>query len=165
MGIIKDNNSIKEITLQSLEYFTPNRSMAGAPLVSVAYNCANIERIYLPNIKVFSGSSGRYSPKISYIFLGCKGSPTDKITIVRATNNDNFYIEIGQGTRQILYTNISLTADCIVNGIFNKLADNNFEDDGVTTAPAINITIGRTNLVKLTDEQKAIATDKNYILA
>jgi hypothetical protein len=58
-----------------------------------------------------------------------------------------------------------MDVDSIVNNIFRKLADNNFEDDGVTPAPAIKITIGSANLAKLTDEEKAIATDKNYILA
>lgn len=76
-------------------------------------------------------------------------------------------LEISQGARQPLtFPGFNrLTADNIVNHIFERLADNRFEDDGVTPAPAITITIGAENLNKLTDEQKAIATDKNYILA
>lgn len=52
---------------------------------------------------------------------------------------------------------INLTTDSILN-IFNALADN-------TGGTKYTITLGSTNLAKLTDEQKQIAINKNYTLA
>lgn len=158
-GIIKDNNSIKEITFPSLETFK------GLSYITPVYNCANVEKLYFPMIKNFSSGMGRYCAKINYVYLGCIGNRNDIINILQSTNNTGYDIELREGTKQIFTTNIILTAENIVNHIFKKLADNNFEDDGVTPAPAIKITIGSNNLANLTDEEKAIATDKNYILA
>lgn len=100
------------------------------------------------------------------IQLKSKGNRNDTLEISSSANSIFNDIEIAEGTRQTLtFTKHELDKENIVNHIFKKLADNNFEDDGVTPAPAIKITIGSNNLDKLTDEEKAIATDKNYILA
>ena len=50
-----------------------------------------------------------------------------------------------------------LTVDSMV-GIFNNLKD-------LTGETAKTLTLGSTNLAKLTDEQKAIAINKNWTLA
>jgi hypothetical protein len=52
-----------------------------------------------------------------------------------------------------------------VSGILEPLADNTYEDDGVTLAAPITISIGTANIAKLNAAQIAIATDKNYTLA
>ena len=52
----------------------------------------------------------------------------------------------------------NLTKENIVNHILNKLGDN-------TGQSPLTITLGATNLAKLTDEEKAIATNKGFILA
>lgn len=120
---------------------------------------------------IWLGSTGAAITKTRYIYINCIGGRNDEIYLQHTTNTSgyvgNFDIEISQGTRQPLkfYLIRGLTVDSIVNHIFERLADNRFEDDGVTPAPAIKIEIGSVNLAKLTDEQKAIATDKNYILA
>ena len=120
---------------------------------------------------LYLGGTGSNSSYTTYMYINCIGGRTDEIKMFHSNNagasSTLTDIEISDGTRQPLTFNLfrGLTAENIVSHIFERLADNRFEDDGVTTAPAIKIEIGSVNLVKLTDEQKAIATDKNYILA
>jgi hypothetical protein len=120
---------------------------------------------------IWLGSTGAGVTSTRYIYINCIGGRNDEIYLQHSTNAaayaGDFDIEISQGARQPLkfYLIRGLTVDSIVNHIFERLADNRFEDDGVTPAPAIKIEIGSVNLAKLTDAQKAIATDKNYILA
>ncbi len=133
----------------------------------------NIKRIIFPIIESCSicigRSNGSYHNAITtYIYFGALGNTIDTIYIYAKENSRSVVrdIEIGNNTKQIItIQDIPMLAENIVNHIFKKLADNNYEDDGVTPAPAIKITIGSNNLAKLTDEEKAIATDKNYILA
>ena len=104
------------------------------------------------------------------ILLKSKGNRNDLIKIYQIDNIQASKalkdIEIEEGTRQpLVFAYFELDKDNIVNHIFKKLADNNFEDDGITPSEPIKITIGSANLNRLTDEEKAIATDKNYILA
>ena len=109
-----------------------------------------------------AGSGSWQNTATSYIYIGCKGKPTDVIRLWcyfdNATNLTD--VEIRQGARQpITLDNMgNLTAENIVNHIFEKLADNSDGDP-------ITINIGSANLAKLTDEQKAIAQNKNYTLA
>lgn len=135
----------------------------------------NAKEVYFQGLKkgdIYVGSSSSFASVIEYIYINCIGGREDEIYLRNngsesGTSIRNHYIEISEGTRQPLsFLQFPyMSADNIVNCIFKKLADNRFEDDGVTPAPAIKITIGATCLAKLTDEQKAIATDKNYILA
>ena len=108
--------------------------------------------------------SGQWNNSVTtYIYIGCKGGSTDVIRFwadssSQAPNLTD--IEIREGARQPLtLQNLNnLTAENIVNHIFEPLADNSDGDP-------ITINIGSTNLAKLTDEQKAIAQNKNYTLA
>jgi hypothetical protein len=139
------------------------------------YPDLNAKEIYFQGLKkgnIYVGDAASYSNTIEYMYINCIGDREDEIYIYHkgreyGTSVRNHYIEISEGTRQPLsfLEFIYMSADNIVNYIFKKLADNRFEDDGVTPAPAIKIAIGATCLAKLTDAQKAIATDKNYILA
>ena len=54
-------------------------------------------------------------------------------------------------------TETNITVDSMV-AMFNSLKD-------LTSETAKTLTLGSTNLAKLTDEQKAIATNKNWTLA
>lgn len=130
--------------------------------------------VYLHGIKGcrinISGSSSYSDTTMKYIYIECCGERSDHIMLHGGAdhynNNALSDIEISNGTRQrLIFKSIkNLTAENIVNHIFEKLADNRYEDDGVTEAPAIYITLESVNLAKLTDEQKAIALNKNYIL-
>lgn len=130
--------------------------------------------VYLHGIKgcriSISGSASYSTSIMKYIYIECCGERTDHIMLhggaTNTNNNSLLDIEISEGTRQrLIFKSIkNLTAENIVNHIFEKLADNRYEEDGVTEAPAIYITLESVNLNKLTDEQKAIALNKNYIL-
>lgn len=133
------------------------------------------KKIYFHDLKkanIHLGGSSGWTNNVEYIYVNCIGDRTDHIFFNYYYNTVNSLaictkIEISEGARQILTfkTFPNLTAENITEFIFERLADNRFEDDGVTPAPAIKITLGSVNLAKLTDAQKAIATDKNYILA
>lgn len=128
-------------------------------------------KLYMPAYKLGQyrlGGSGSYSnPNTQYIYLGCKGEPTDTIQLWHYYDNSSVTdIEIRDGAKQPIILGgrggggqfVGLTEENIVNHILNRLADNNDGDP-------ITITLGSTNLAKLTDEEKHIAIDKNYILA
>lgn len=97
------------------------------------------------------------------MYIGCKGSRSETICIeFYNTYYDTHLqdIEIGDGALQnILVRHFTgLTRENIVNHILAKLGDN-------TGQSALTLTLGATNLAKLTDEDKAIATAKNWTLA
>lgn len=149
-----------------------NISNVGTSTISSADIRAN--SVYFNGLKkciLFFGSTGGYVSTTKYMYVNCIGGRTDEIKMLHSSSTSASStltdIEISDGARQPLTFNLfrGLTAENIVSHIFERLADNRFEDDGVTPAPAITITIGSVNLAKLTDAQKAIATDKNYILA
>ena len=107
------------------------------------------------------GSAGGSNSYMTYIYCGCYGSKTDVIRLWHYYSETVVTdVELRQGARQpITLQNLDgLTAENIVNHIFEKLAYNSDGDP-------ITINIGSTNLAKLTDEQKAIAQNKNYTLA
>ena len=124
------------------------------------------------------GGSGGYTNGVTrYIYVGCRGGRTDSIRFYNYCYHGGCVlekVELRQGARQpftldcpsfqVADPYVNMTAENIVSGILEPLADNNYEDDGVTKAPAITINIGSANLAKLTDEQIAIATSKNYTL-
>jgi len=140
-----------------------------------AYNTNNYgdyhaPKLYFDTLKkgnIRMGGSGSYSNACTYVYLGCYGNPDDEIALFYHSTCAVTDLEIRDGAKQKLtLTNFTtLTADNIVAHIFEKLADNTYQEDGVTPAEPITITLGTANLNKLTAEQKAVATDKNYILA
>ena len=130
------------------------------------------KRLFLPKFKsgtinVGYSASGTNSATI-YMYVGCYGKPTDTITFrstaSSATTQALQKIEVHQGTRQRISFQYSLndlgnlTAENIVSGIFDKLADN-------TDGAPITLNLGTYLLGKLSAEQKAIAQNKNYTLA
>ena len=130
------------------------------------------KRLFLPKFKsgtinVGYSASGTNSATI-YMYIGCYGKPTDTITFrstaSSATTQALQKIEVHQGTRQRISFQYSLndlgnlTAENIVSGIFDKLADN-------TDGAPITLNLGTYLLGKLSAEQKAIAQNKNYTLA
>ena len=134
----------------------------------VFYNCTALE----------SASLSDGTTTIGYcIFDGCKALKTVYLpsSITTATNNCltstssayyAFYnctaledVQLGQDWNMSLRLNVSnnLTVDSMV-AMFNSLKD-------LTGDTAKTLTLGSTNLAKLTDEQKAIAINKNWTLA
>ena len=130
-----------------------------------------VRELYMPNYEqgaYILGGSGTYSNShTTRLYIGCKGKRGTQTKVWNYYSNTTLTdLEIAEGARQtIMLSNLDgLTPDNIVSHILDRLADNNYEDDGVTKADPITITLGATNLAKLTDVQKAIATSKNYTL-
>lgn len=111
----------------------------------IFYNCTALKTVYLPSTITEDTNSCLTSTSSSnYAFYGCTALED---------------IQLGQDWNMSLRLNVSnnLTVDSMV-AMFNSLKD-------LTGETAKTLTLGSTNLAKLTDEQKAIATNKNWTLA
>lgn len=103
------------------------------------YNCTNLKSIY-----GFRPSEN--ATYFSSVFVGCS-----------SLKNLTFASDAVISNTLILFYSNSLTVDSIMN-VINVLKDH-------TGGTAHTLQLGATNLAKLTDEQKAIATNKNWVLA
>ena len=123
-------------------YLAPNTKKIG---YSIFYNCFALKTVSLPSTitedtyNCLTSTSSSY-----YAFDGCTALED---------------VQLGQDWNMSLRLNVSnnLTVDSMV-AMFNSLKD-------LTGTTAKTLTLGSTNLAKLTDEQKAIATNKNWTLA
>ena len=100
------------------------------------YNCSSLTSINLPGSVTSIGGS---------VFAACRS--LENVTIENGFNCNN--LDLSPSTRYSVETMVSW---------FEALADR-------TGQPSFTLTIGATNLNKLTAEQKAIATNKNWTLA
>ena len=134
---------------------------------SIFTGCTSLERCVLPNNAITIGIKVFYKcTALKIVYL-----PS---SITSATNNSlshssNYYIfkdctaledvQLGQDWNMSLSVNSSenLTVDSMV-AMFNSLKD-------LTGEKAKTLTLGSTNLAKLTAEQKTIAINKNWTLA
>lgn len=113
--------------------------------INIFYNCTSLKTVYLSSSITNATNNSLTSTSSSYyIFQGC-------------TNLED--IQLGQDWNMSLRLNVSnkITVESMV-AMFNSLKD-------LTGETAKTLTLGATNLAKLTDEQKQIATDKNWTLA
>ena len=111
----------------------------------VFYNCTALKTAYLSSSITNATNNSLTSTSSSYyIFQGC-------------TNLED--VQLGQDWNMSLRLNVSnkITVESMV-AMFNSLKD-------LTGETAKTLTLGSVNLAKLTDEQKQIATDKNWTLA
>ena len=111
----------------------------------VFYGCTSLKTVYLPSSITTATSSSLTSTSSSYdAFYNCTALED---------------VQLGQDWNMSLRLNVSnnLTVDSMV-AMFNSLKD-------LTGDTAKTLTLGSTNLAKLTDEQKLIATNKNWTLA
>lgn len=112
---------------------------------NIFYNCTSLKTVYLSSSITNATNNSLTSTSSSYyIFQGC-------------TNLED--IQLGQNWNMSLRLNVSnkITVESMV-AMFNSLKD-------LTGETAKTLTLGATNLAKLTDEQKQIATNKNWTLA
>ena len=105
--------------------------------------CTALKDVYLPST-ITKDSYDTFTSSNNYMFKNC-------------TSLEN--VRLGQDWNLNLRLDVSenLTVDSIV-AMFNSLKD-------LTGDTAKTLTLGSTNLAKLTDEQKAIAINKNWTLA
>ncbi len=107
--------------------------------------CSKLKKVYLPS-SITSAPTDCLSTTNSnyYIFQGCTS-----LEDVQVGENWNMSLRLSVSSK--------LTTNSMI-AMFNNLKD-------LTGETAKTLTLGSTNLAKLTDEQKAIATNKNWILA
>ena len=119
----------------------------GTPIIGSAVfkDCSSLKMVYLPSsITIATDSSLTDTSGYYYVFNNCTALED---------------VQLGQDWNMSLRLNVSnnLTVDSMV-AMFNSLKD-------LTGETAKTLTLGSTNLAKLTDEQKAIAINKNWTLA
>lgn len=148
-GIFRDNKNIKTIQFSSSLKRIEVNALAGCGITNLTFpkgieqlgnyavaSCSSLTNMFLPNTFKNIGS---------YAFSG-------------SYNLENITIESGFNCYGLnLSISSKFSAETIVSW-FNALADR-------TGDMAYTLTIGTTNLNKLTNEQKAIATNKNWNLA
>ena len=110
----------------------------------IFYGCTSLKTVYLPSSITTASANSLTVSNSYYIFYNCTALED---------------VQLGQDWNMSLRLNVSnnLTVDSMV-AIFNSLKD-------LTGETAKTLTLGSTNLAKLTDEQKAIAINKNWTLA
>lgn len=132
----------------------------GTSFGSMFYGCSKLKAVELDT------SNGT---NFSYMFYRCYELSTVKLTSFVA--DANMFVSCSEltnltvtGTITVNATNAlklgyssKLTVESLLS-VLNALADN-------TGGTTYNIQLGSTNLAKLTEEQKAIATNKNYTLS
>lgn len=113
--------------------------------ISLFYDCVALKKVILPSTITTATDSSLTSTSDSYYFL--KGCTALEECIVGTDWNMSLRLNVSE----------NLTVDGMVN-LMNNLKD-------LTGDTANTLTLGEINLAKLTDEQKAIAINKNWTLA
>ena len=102
------------------------------------YGCTGLTTLSLPNT-------------LLHVYANCV-TPTSKLTTVILEQGFDCNL-----SSNLPFTNANLSAEVMVN-MFNALSDH-------TGLSSNTLVLGSANLAKLTEEQKAIATNKNWNLA
>lgn len=113
--------------------------------IAIFNGCNALKTVYLSSSITMATSSSLTTTNAGYyVFQGCTALED---------------VQLGQDWNMSLRLDVSsnLTVDSMV-AMFNSLKD-------LTNNTAKTLTLGSTNLAKLTDEQKEIATNKNWTLA
>ena len=109
----------------------------------IFYGCTSLKTVYLPSSITTASGNCLTASNQSYIFYNCTALED---------------VQLGQDWNMSLRLDVSdnITVDSMV-AMFNSLKD-------LTGDTAKTLTLGSTNLAKLTDEQKVIVINKNWIL-
>lgn len=126
-------------------------------MISMFQNCSN-----LTTIPLLDTSNVKY---MNYMFSGCHALTT--VPALDASNviTMNYMFEFCWNLKSILMTNIGSNLNISASTLFERsdllVILNNLKK----TAPEVRtLTMGATNLAKLTEEDKAIATNKGWTL-
>lgn len=131
-----DCTSLQEI------YLNTNHTTIGSQLF---YNCTSLKTVFLPSsITTVTNNCLTSTSSSYYIFYNCTALED---------------VQLGQDWNMSLILNVSnnIAVESMV-AMFESLKD-------LTGESKKTLTLGSTNLNKLTDEQKAVATNKNWTLA
>lgn len=136
-NVFKNDTKLESVIIESETLTTIGICVFGG--------CTSLKTVHLPSsITTATSDSLTSTSSAYYAFYNCKSLED---------------IQLGQDWNMSLRLNVSnnITVDSMV-AMFNSLKD-------LTGDTAKTLTLGETNLAKLTDEQKAIATNKNWTLA
>lgn len=169
------NNSIggklQEVHLPSLEKVDNDTTVSQYRHI-VFNTVTGLKRVYFDTLEKTSFISGNglfnQCHQLEYLYFGYKDNDRTKSVTVTATYSSNLTdIELKDGYLKnfICSTCNSLTEVNIVNHILNKLGINQDFIDNPIDANKLTITLGATNLAKLTSEEMQIAIDKGFTLA
>lgn len=136
--------ALEEVAINGAETLSSGYSIS---FQKAFYNCTALKKVTLPAIveNAQNLDFGYATTNSNYAFYGC-------------TALENVVIGAGWDAWLNLSVSENLTVDCMVN-ILNNLKDNS----SATTKKTV--TFGAVNLAKLTDEQIAIGTAKNWTIA
>ena len=125
---------------------------------NVFSTCSSLTSINLPALTTISDSStfASCSSLISFLFYNTFSTLTKSQQFTECVNLKDLQL-VTNWNWSLNVKDTDLTHECIID-MFNKLKD-------LTGADSLTLTIGATNLAKVTDEEKLIATNKNWILA
>lgn len=137
----------------------PNLDISnGTKIQNMFFGCSSLE--YVPKLQTSKGTSA------SGMFRNCDMlQKIEQLDFASATNigsaissDELRYINmLNIGVSLTLAYIPNLTHDSLINGIFNNLKD-------LTGSSSQSLTLGDANMEKLTEEEKLIATNKNWIL-
>ena len=152
---ISDNNlfygctSLTSINLPALTTISGGNAFA---------NCYSLASINLPALTTISGGSAFYNcySLISFLFYNTFSTLTQSQHFTGCANLKDLQL-VTNWRWSLNVKDADLTHECIID-MFNKLKDLTGED-------SLTLTIGANNLAKVTDEEKLIANNKNWILA
>ena len=121
-------------------------------------SCSSLTSINLPALTTISDSStfASCSSLISFLFYNTFSTLTKSQQFTECINLKDLQL-VTNWRWSLNVKDTDLTHECIID-MFNKLKD-------LTGADSLTLTIGANNLAKVTDEEKLIATNKNWILA
>lgn len=147
MGLCNGCYLIKTISAPMLETVTGG----------ICGSCYNLETISLPALKEIKGNLCQYCYSLIEFTFPNTFVSLDSATQFQGCINLKTINLITNWRWSLNVKDCPLYHDCIID-MFNKLKD-------LTGENSLTLTIGATNLAKVTDEEKLIATNKNWILA
>ena len=148
-SVFSSCSSLTNINLPALTTISGN---------SAFYNCYSLTSINLPILTTIS-SSGAFAScysLISFLFYNTFSALTKSQQFTECVNLKDLQL-VTNWRWSLNVKDTDLTHECIID-MFNKLKDLTGED-------SLTLTIGANNLAKVTDEEKLIANNKNWILA
>ena len=172
-----NNGNIETVRFPSLEVFSGTLLSGQCPKLTtllmpklrehknyayplVTSNALVLKEIDLP-LLVNAGALMNFDSILESISLGAPVGGNIRVCRVEGTKQNNTLttLTVGEGFRSRLDCTAcnALTRDSLV-GILNNLADN-------TDGAAINIIFGAVNLAKLTEDEIAVGTSKNYTIS
>lgn len=134
-GMFQDCTNLVSLTSQKLG----SSGKLGAICLK---NCSSLKNLTLPKLTV-QDTNLTTTNEDAYCFSGC-------------TALENIVLGTGWSASVRFDVSENLTAECMVN-MFESLAN-------LTDSDAQTLTLGAVNLAKLTEEQIAVATNKNWII-